>query len=63
MPIDPEPAGDGNVLLGWVGGEHTAIMLTDPAERAAAQIDGRAHRTHFSTCPNADKHRRRGGSA
>lgn len=58
MPLDPEPSGSGNILLGWVGGEEVAIVLTDPAERAGAQLDGRAFLSHFATCPNANTHRK-----
>lgn len=60
MPLDAEPSGSGNVLLGWIGGEEVAIVLgNDRAdERAAAQIDGRAYLSHFATCPNASAHRR-----
>jgi hypothetical protein len=59
MPLDVEPSADGNVQLGWVGGEEIAIVLGSPADRAGAQVDGiDLFVSHFATCPNASQHRR-----
>lgn len=57
IPLDLEPATDGNVRLGLIGGEEVALVLTG-GELAAAQIAGPVYRTHFQSCPNAAKHRR-----
>lgn len=62
MPLDAEPHPEGNITLGYIGGEEVAIVVTG-AERAAVQIDGRElYRSHFATCPNADQHRTRAAS-
>lgn len=58
MPLDADPVPSGNVRLGWIGGKQVAILLTDPAERAAAQIEGPVYLPHFATCPNANEHRK-----
>jgi len=59
MPLDAEPNADGNVQLGWIGGEEVALLLAEPGDRAAAQIAGHLlYMPHFATCPNADEHRR-----
>ena len=59
MPLDPEPSPDGNILLGLVGGEEVAIVLSG-AERAGAQEAQRPlYVTHFYTCPDANEHRKR----
>lgn len=58
MPVDPEPTRDGNVILSSEGGERTARVLPS----GAPPPPGRQLRTsHFATCPNADRHRKRGG--
>jgi hypothetical protein len=57
IPLDFEPARDGNVRLGAFAGEEHALVLAG-AELAAAQIAGPVYRAHFSTCPNAAQHRR-----
>lgn len=57
MPLDVDPADDGNVLLGWIGGAELALVLTDPAERAAAQLAGKAYRPHFDSCAHSARHR------
>lgn len=58
MPLDLDPHPDGNVRLGWVGGEQLALVLAG-AELEAARIDDpRAlYRSHFATCPDADRWR------
>lgn len=58
IPLDAEPASDGNIRLGLVGGEEMAIVLS-AADVAGYQVDGLAlYKTHFATCPNAAAHRR-----
>ena len=63
IPLDAEPRPDGNVRIAPIGGIDAALVLTDPAERAAAQIEGPVYVTHFATCPNAAEHRRRDAPA
>lgn len=59
MPLDAEPVKDGNIQLGFVGGEEMAIVLTNPADIAGCQVDGiPLYVSHFATCPNAAAHRR-----
>lgn len=54
MPVDPEPAPDGNVLLTAVGLGVRAEVVGNPA-----RLFGRtAYRSHFSTCPKAGDYRR-----
>lgn len=61
MPIDPEPYDDGNVVLrvpaGMMGsGEKVAHLLAD----TEAPLEGELRfRSHFASCPNAKRHRRR----
>lgn len=55
MPVDPDPAPGGNVLLTEQYGQLTAVVV--PAHRAFGRTDLRM--SHFVTCPNADQHRRR----
>ena len=58
IPLDPNPADDGNVRLGWVGGEELALVLA-AGELEAARVDGPLYRSHFASCPNAAAHRSR----
>jgi hypothetical protein len=54
MPLDPDPAADGNLVL--MEGE--ARVLTT-GERLRAQEAGTVrYKSHFATCPDATKHRR-----
>lgn len=59
MPLDRDPTPDGNVMLGFVGGEETAILLTDPGDIAGCAVDGvPLFMPHFATCPDADRFRK-----
>jgi len=53
MPLDPDPAPDGNVVL--VDGKAHVMSgeLFDPV------LEGSRYKSHFATCPNAAKHRKR----
>ena len=51
MPLDPEPTADGNVVR---TGEQTVRYLT-----AGEAWTGLRFTSHFATCPDAAKHRRR----
>lgn len=65
MPLDLEPVANGNIHLGWVGGDELAFVLTDQADIAGCQADGTPlYVSHFATCPDAPSHRkcRRGGT-
>jgi hypothetical protein len=66
LPIDAEPVQEGNIRLVDRSGGIVAFILL-PRELEAARAAARALKTdpklrvsHFSTCPNADKHRQRG---
>lgn len=62
IPLDPEPRGDGNLAV--IGATDTGVpaitylrggtppMGDDP-------VDADRFATHFATCPNAARHRRR----
>lgn len=55
MPIDPEPVADGNlVMLAPIEAEHRVRSANAGEKRVGVGL----YRSHFSTCPNADKHRR-----
>jgi hypothetical protein len=54
MPVDPEPAPGGNVLLTEQYGQLTAVVVKP--HRAFGRTD--LHMSHFVTCPNADQLRR-----
>ena len=58
MPVDEEPNPDGNVQMGFIGGEEIAIVLNDPADRAAAQVAGATlYMPHHATCPDVARWR------
>lgn len=59
LPIDPQPAADGNVrLLRSAGAEPLADVLGRD-DALVAQNEGAEllYRAHFSTCPSAHLHR------
>jgi hypothetical protein len=59
IPLDAEPNQDGNVQVGYIGGEEVAIVLNDAADRAAAQVDGQQlYMPHHATCPDVKAFRR-----
>lgn len=53
MPLDVEPADDGNVVLNQQG--HAVVYANAEAVPADA---GRRFFSHFATCPNRAEHRR-----
>jgi hypothetical protein len=55
MPIDPEPVPEGNIVLRELD-EATPLALSVPP---AAFPDEPRYLSHFATCPDAAKHRRR----
>lgn len=56
MPVDAEPAADGNVLL-TAGNPPLAKVLTSFGKGLLGNGE-RLYRSHFSTCPNARSHRK-----
>ena len=67
IPIDKEPVEDGNIILssrqmGRI--EVTIVPFKEQIEtlKAQAKATGRPHllfKSHFATCPNAAKHRKK----
>lgn len=56
IPLDPAPAQDGNIRLDDEGVAHAL----NPLEAEAARSGGEAlFASHFVTCPDADRWRRR----
>lgn len=57
MPVDADPALDGNLRINLT--DSTVQTLTGD-DLALARMDGvPLHISHFATCPYASKHRRR----
>lgn len=62
MPIDAEPSPDGNVLV--------SVSRSNPDNKKCVVLkrdgekpkDRRLFTSHFSTCPNAKRHRRKKAS-
>lgn len=50
MPLDPEPAADGNI----VAGEDGLFAVAGRGRKS----DGPRYRSHFSTCVHASRHRK-----
>jgi hypothetical protein len=59
MPIDAEPARDGNVLADLNAAAGIVLSAASRAEVLDATPDEPLYRSHFSTCPQADRWRRR----
>ncbi len=61
MPVDPDPATEGNLLLvpSQTGRHVRSIVLRDRGLETAAARGEPLHLSHFATCPQADKHRRK----
>lgn len=60
-PIDAEPRDDGNVLLWQRGGSLVFKVMTNKGMEEALEKDPDRKRyvSHFVTCPNANKHRKK----
>jgi len=56
IPIDPQPAHDGNIRL-----EDRGRFALPVAHVLTGEINVQLtrYRTHFSTCPDAEKHRKK----
>jgi len=58
MPIDPEPVDGGNLVLD--SPTPRGPVIATYADPAAPMVDDPLrYVSHFSTCPNADQHRRK----
>lgn len=56
IPIDPEPVSDGNIVL------HHRSNFQPPLALVRFSVPTKAetrYKSHFATCPNAAKHRKR----
>jgi hypothetical protein len=58
MPVDFEPAEDGNIRLDSEI-EGLVEVLGKKATAAARAKGEKLYRSHYATCPNAAKHRKR----
>ena len=57
MPVDADPVPDGNLVLAYPSpGAPPLAVVVDPD--APMIDDPPRYRSHFSTCPNADQHRK-----
>lgn len=56
MPVDVEPSADGNLALAVAGAGTLTCRVVKP-ELAYGRRD--LHKSHFATCPDAPKWRRR----
>lgn len=57
MPVEADPAPDGTLELWWDFNEVRVRNLRSVRQRFGKTL----HRSHFATCPEADKWRNRGG--
>ena len=55
-PVDAEPSEKGNIQI---LAEGTAVYLKADEAEAARQRGEKLHLSHFATCPNAAKHRKK----
>jgi hypothetical protein len=51
MPLDPEPADDGTIVVDW---RHHAGAMAEPDD----YMHPHRYRSHFATCPQASEWRR-----
>jgi hypothetical protein len=62
MPVDADPVDGGNVLLAPAvepGGSPTATVVGKRVQPSLFGDDGPRYVSHFATCPDSAKHRRR----
>lgn len=59
MPVDAEPVKDGNVQLEHRGDDMTPLARVLPVAKQFGKA-GQLRKSHFATCPQAGKWRRRG---
>ena len=59
MPVDPEPADDGTILVD-LDAERGVVLSAETRRLVLEQTpDEPLYRSHYSTCPDADGWRRR----
>lgn len=56
--LDPDPTARGNVELKSVGTENGRVVFEATIVRKSDPQPDKLYRVHFSSCPNADLHRR-----
>ncbi len=56
IPIDADPVPDGNLVLTYPSPAAALAIVVDPAQPMLD--DPPRYVSHFSTCPNADQHRK-----
>lgn len=62
MPIDPDPAANGNIVFRPGGSEVEYVGAPRPdGGLVGDEYEGRRFVSHFATCPNASKHRKSRG--
>jgi hypothetical protein len=54
IPLDPEPAPDGNVALDGA----VAMVLGPEAAAQCRAAGGRLYKSHFATCSHPERHRK-----
>jgi hypothetical protein len=59
MPIDAEPADDGNVLADLAQAVGVVVPTTELEWMKEQTPEEHFYRSHFATCPDADGWRRR----
>ena len=59
MPVDAEPSESGPLVLNLRGGEFGKLHVEKFYAPKHGSADRRRYTSHFSTCPNADEHRRK----
>lgn len=62
MPVDRDPVDGGNVLLApsvEPGGSPTATVVGKRVQETLFGDNGPRYVSHFATCPDANRHRRR----
>ena len=58
MPIDLLSSLDGNIITEYDGSELICRVLSDEKAKMVRDTGmGMLYKSHFATCPNADKHR------
>lgn len=59
MPVDAQPAADGNVLLTGPDDAAPVAKVVDPSAPPLSGWPGGLRHSHFTTCPKAAEWRRR----
>lgn len=60
MPLDKEPSKDGNIVLGLRSDDVPLALVQTAQTLQRLLLKGeRLYTSHFATCPEASKHRRK----